>query len=327
MKKQPETAQMKEKTTFHINRLIEKGSQAVKLQFKQSSEECQTLFSNNDPLGEESSYSPVKGIVHKFTNRILWKISYRCAAHCQFCTRRRQIGTAEGDLKEDDIRHGLEYIASHPEVDDVILSGGDPFYTPRVTMRIIDGLTKVQSVKIIRIGTRLPIHAPESLKTPLQKELLKKISSVAKKQPLFILLHIEHPDELTLETIKAINLLKRTGAILLSQTVFLRNINDDEDILRRLFVSLYHLGVMPYYIYRCDYVQGLERFVCSVEKEQYIMTELRRCLSGIAVPTYIVDVPGAGKIPVPLAFWKGIDLSKCTDFNGKNIVIKETNRI
>lgn len=325
MKKEPETAQMKEKITPHINRLIEKGSQAVKLQFKQSFEDCQVLFSNNDPLGEESNYSPTRGIVHKFTNRILWKVSYRCAAHCQFCTRRRQIGTADGDLKEEDIRHGLEYIAGHSEVDDVILSGGDPFYTPRITMQIINGLIKIKSVKIIRIGTRLPILAPESLRTKPQKELLKKLASVAKKQPLFILLHIEHPDELTSETIKAVNFLKKTGAILLSQTVFLRNINDNKDILRRLFVSLYHLGVMPYYIYRCDYVQGLERFVCSIKKEQYIMTELRRCLSGIAIPTYIVDVPGTGKIPVPLAFWNGIDLSKCTDFNGKNVVITEIN--
>ncbi len=324
MKKEPETAQMKEKITLHINRLIEKGSQAIKLQFKRSSEDYQALFSNNDPLGEESRYSPVKGIVHKFKNRILWKVSYRCAAHCQFCTRIRQIGTADGDLEEEDINTGLGYIAKHSEVDDVILSGGDPFYTPQTTIRIIDGLSKIQSVKVIRIGTRLPVHAPESLETPLQKALLKKLSDIAKKQPLFILLHIEHTDELTLETIKAINLLKRTGAILLSQTVFLKNINDDKDILEKLFVSLYHLGVMPYYIYRCDYVQGLERFVCSIEKEQHIMTELRRRLSGIAIPTYIVDVPGVGKIPVPLAFWKGIDLSECTDFNDKTIVIKET---
>lgn len=324
MKKESETAQMKEKITPHINKLIEKGSQAIKLQFKQFSDSCKALFPDSDPLGEESRYSPIKGIVHKFTNRILWKVSYRCAAHCQFCTRRRQIGTADGDLMEKDIKLGLEYIAEHSEVDDVILSGGDPFYTPRITMRIIEGLAKIQSVKIIRLGTRLPIHNPKSLETSLQKKLLKKLSRIAKKQPLFILLHIEHPDELTSETIKAINILKRTGAILLSQTVFLRNVNDDKDILEKLFISLYHLGIMPYYIYRCDYVRGLERFVCPIEKEQRIMTELRRNLSGIAIPTYIVDVPGTGKIPVPLSFWKGIDLSECTDFNDKNIVLKET---
>lgn len=324
MKKESETAQMKEKTTPHINKLIEKGSQAIKLQFKQSSDSCKVLFPDSDPLGEESRYSPIKGIVHKFTNRILWKVSYRCAAHCQFCTRRRQIGTADGDLTEKDIELGLEYVAGHSEVDDIILSGGDPFYTPRITMRIIEGLAKIKSIKIIRIGTRFPIHAPKSLGTPIQKKLLKKLSSISKKQPLFILLHIEHPDELTSETIGAINLLKRTGAILLSQTVFLRNVNDDKDILEKLFISLYHLGIVPYYIYRCDYVRGLERFVCTIEKEQRIMTELRRNLSGIAIPTYIVDVPGTGKIPVPLAFWKGIDLSECTDFNDKNIVLKET---
>ncbi len=326
MKKRLETVQMREKVTPHINRLIESGNQAIKLQFKQSSEDCPVplLFSDDDPLGEESNYSPIKGIIHKFTNRVLWKVSYRCAAHCQFCTRRRQIGNKDGDLTVEDIKCGLEYLAMHSEVDDVILSGGDPFYTPKITLRIIEGLIRIQSVKVIRIGTRLPIHAPKSLENPLQKKLLKKLSTIAKKRPLFILLHIEHPDELTIETVKAINLLKRTGAILLSQTVFLKNINDDKNILEKLFISLYHLGVMPYYIYRCDYVQGLERFVCSIEKEQQIMTDLRRCLSGIAVPTYIVDVPGTGKIPVPLAFWEGVDLSKCTDFNNRTIVIKET---
>lgn len=134
-------------------------------------------------------------------------------------------------------------------------------------------------------------------------------------------MHVDHPDELTSETVNALARLRRIGLILLSQTVFLKGINDDEGSLKKLFESLYHLGVIPYYIFRCDSVAGLERFVCNIQDERRIMTNLCRELSGIAVPTYVVDVPGRGKIPVPLEFWDGVDLSQCRDFDGERILI------
>jgi len=321
MEDKSELIELEEKITPHLESLIKKGSRPVELQFKRSLKINRGLFIEYDPLGEDSKYSPTKGIVHKFQNRILWKVSYRCAAHCQFCSRIRQIGSAEGDLTEEDIQIGFNYVKMHGEVDDVILSGGDPFVTIKNTLLILKGLSEIDSVKVIRIGTRLPIHQPSSFETITMKMLLNEIKIVSKNKPLFIIVHINHKDELDDEACKAIKILKETGAILLSQTVFLKEINDDVNILSDLFRYIYYLGVLPFYIYRCDYVKGLENFVCSIEKEQSIMTELRRHLSGIAIPLYVVDAPGKGKIPVPLAFWEGVNLTEYKDFDGNKMVI------
>jgi len=149
--------------------------------------------------------------------------------------------------------------------------------------------------------------------------LVEKLKQVSENKPVYILVHLNHPDELGPETKKVLTLLKRSCSNLLSQSVFLNGINDDPKVLGKLFTELYHIGVLPYYIYRCDSVSGLERFVCPIEKEKRIMTELRRTLSGIAIPTYVVDVPGRGKIPVPLDFWDGIDTSKCLDYDGLSV--------
>lgn len=311
---------MQEKITNHLLKLINKGSNAIKTQFMRSSEINKTIFSD-DSLGEESKYSPVKGIIHKYKNRVLWKVSYRCAAHCQFCTRRRQIGDMIGDLTSTDIKSGLLYIDSHPVIDDVILSGGDPFVTPRQTTHILDGLSQIKNVKVIRISTRLPIHLPQSFNSPSIRELLHIISLINQKLPIFIQIHVNHPDELCTDTLNSIKKIKETGVTILSQTVFLREINDDVNVLKELFTSLYRIGILPYYIYRCDYIKGLDKFICPIENEQKIMTELRRQLSGVAIPLYIIDVPGKGKIPVPLNFWDNIDMTFCKDFDGEIIHI------
>ena len=309
---------MKERITPHLQRLIEGGSKAVELQFQKVPEEkIQNIFSELDPLGEEVKYSPVKGITHKFGNRALFKVSYKCAAHCQFCTRTRQIGTREGDLSPAERDAALSYIRSHPEIDDVILSGGDPLYTPHITFELLQGLAKIKSVKVIRIGTRLPIHAPESFKSPLLKKVMREMRRISAKKPLHVLVNVSHADELTDLVEDVLKEIRKHCTAVFSQTVFLKGINDDVSVLSRLFNALYHIGVIPYYLYRCDYVKGLERFICDFEKERQIVSELRRTLSGIAVPEYIVDVPGKGKIPVPLDFWDGTDFSQCRDYEGK----------
>lgn len=310
---------MQERITPHLQNLIRSGSNAIEIQFKIPLQQEKAGFFELDPLGEESRYSPIKGLVHKFQNRILWKVSYRCAAHCQFCTRLRQIGTPEGDLTEDDVERGLEYVSSHPEIDDVILSGGDPFVTPQTTMHILDGLSTIPTVKIIRVDTRLPIHSPRSMQSPAVKELVQKLKTTNNERVVYILIHVNHADELTGEVKDSIGALRKTGILLLSQSVFLKDVNDDAQTLAVLFKELYHLGVIPYYIYRCDYVQGLESFIGDLDKERGIMTELRSTLSGIAVPTYVVDVSGRGKIPVPLKYWNLSEPNKCTDFDGNPI--------
>lgn len=310
---------MKELITSHLRALIAQGSLAIRSQFVAKNDVEESQFWSMDPLGEDTKYSPLKGLVRKYDNRVLWKVSYRCAAHCQFCTRARQVGSKEGDLTGRDVQHGLEYLCSHPEIDDVILSGGDPLFTPRQTLRILNGLAQIETVRVVRIGTRLPIHSPASLKTTLVTRLLKRVREISLEKAVYILLHVNHPDELTPEVQETIKLLEQKSTSVLSQTVFLHGINDNVRVLQRLFNELYYLGVRPYNIYRCDYVRGLERFVCNVQTERHIMTELRRTVSGIALPTYVVDVPGSGKLPVPLEFWDVPDITRCRDFDNNDI--------
>lgn len=310
---------MKEKYTPYLEKQFAKPE--IGEQYKIFPLDIFHRYEHLDPL-EEDSHQPVKGLVHKYENRALIKVSYRCAAHCRFCTRIRQIGTDAGDLNlEADVANIVNYIKTHPEITDVILSGGDPLYTPKQTLAILNQVADISSVKVIRIGTRLPVHNPVSFKSNLVQQVLEKVKEIAEHKPFYILIHFEHPDEVTEETVQVIRQLRKTGVTLLSQTVFLKGINNSYDTLKELFEKLYWNGITPYYIYRCDYVQGLEHFVCDMQEEIEIMTELRKNLSGIAYPTYIVDVEGKGKIPVPLNFWKTNEISTCTDFENQQIQI------
>lgn len=312
----------KEKITPHLQDLINKGSNAAYKQFISSDLKYKgkNNFLSCDPLGEDK-FVPVAGIVHKYSNRILWKASNECAAHCQFCTRRRQVGNHEGELTKKEINNCIEYISSHKEIEEIILSGGDPFFSPKKLGYILKKIAEIDSIKIVRVGTRLPIHLPQAFDDQELKRAVNSLAKLSKKLPVYILIHINHPDELTKESRKVIEYFRSKGLILMSQTVFLKDINDEFKTLHKLFKEIYFLGVIPYYIFRCDYVRGLEPFVCDIEKEQEIMTELTKRLSGIAVPTHVFDVPGKGKIPVPLDFWDGIDLSRCRDFEDKEVLI------
>lgn len=309
---------MKERITPHLRRKLP-HSEALARQFSSTDGEKLERFPDADPLGEEALYSPVKGVVHKYANRALLKVSYRCAAHCQFCTRNRQIGSPTGDLTDAQIEGAIRYISDHSEINDVILSGGDPLYTPLVTERIVEALQRIASVKVIRIGTRLPLHAPRSI---LSRSIRRVFERLAKgNHATYILLHINHVDELDEEVLTAIRTIRKYGFPLLAQTVFLRGVNDDDLVLERLFTTLYQHAVIPYYIYRCDYVAGLERYVCDPAVERAIMTSLRRRMAGLALPTYVIDVIGVGKIPVPLDFWQLESPLRCTDYIGNPIAL------
>jgi len=291
---------MKEKLTPYLRHM--QHHPAISGQYCISDAERAYNESYNDPLMEDA-HEVVKGLVHKYSNRALIKVSYQCAAHCRFCTRIRQIGNPSGTLSDQHIDDIVTYLLAHPEIDDVILSGGDPFYTPRITTGLLHRLQNTDSVRVLRIGSRMAVQSPASFSTPLVATLLETIAAVAAAKPFYILLHINHPHELTPQSLAVINMLRKTGATLLSQTVFLKDINDDYDVLFLLFKKLYHAGVMPYYIYRCDEVTGIQHFAACREKEIEIATRLRATLSGIACPTYIIDIPdGYGKIPVPLSF-------------------------
>lgn len=252
----------------------------------------------DDPLMEDS-HEPVRGLVHKYPNRALVKVSYRCAAHCRFCTRIRQIGDPAGTLKPADAKLLIRYLEAHPEIDDVILSGGDPLVTPAMTALLIRRIREIPSVKVLRIGTRLPLQEPDALNKKPQIALLDLIEETATRLPFHVLLHINHPDELTDASREAIRMLRTRRVTLLSQSVLLRAINDEADTLIDLFRELYHLGVIPYYLYRCDAVRGLERFLVDPERERSIYRSLRASLSGIACPLLVEDQAGGyGKQPL-----------------------------
>jgi len=292
---------LKEKVTPYLKNLS--TDPQIKLQYYISEYESQyDNGSYDDPLMEDK-HEAVKGLVHKYDNRALIKVSYQCAAHCRFCTRIRQIGNPEGTLNEQDIGNIIQYLKNNSQIEDVILSGGDPFYTPKLTMQLLQQLQMVESVKIIRIGTRMPLQSPNSFYTKTLEQLLEVIDEIGKRKPFYILLHVEHPSELTEEALDVITLLRNRRVTLLSQSVFLKGINDSFETLHELFTKLYFAGVVPYYLYHCDKVNGLQHFEVDSEKEIEIATRLHKELSGIACPTYIVDIKnGYGKIPVSLNF-------------------------
>jgi lysine 2,3-aminomutase len=284
---------MKEKISPFLKSISE--SKAIQAQYVKSP--CETAENYNDPLMEEK-HEVVKGLVHKYDNRALIKVSYLCAAHCRFCTRIRQIGNKNGNLTTVDMDNIANYLIENPQIDDVILSGGDPLYTPHLTTELLSKLKTIDSVKVIRIGTRLPFHSPKSFQSKSILKLLDLIDEIGQERPFYILVHIEHPDELTTETKAVIRQLRQLKVTLLSQTVFLKGVNDDFEILHQLFRQIYHLGIIPYYLYHCDNVKGLERFIGDKAKEKEIATQLRANLSGIACPLLVEDIEnGYGKIP------------------------------
>lgn len=303
------------KISKHLQSLAVK-SPAVKKQFYPQADE--EIFSSRaliDPLLEDTN-KKTRGLVHKYPKRVLIELTLSCAAYCRFCTRRREVSDVKkGVLNVADINNMVSYLKSVPTINEVILSGGDPLTAPKLLITALKKFSAMPQIKILRVHTRVPVSDPRFV----TKEILRSLSSAAKKKTLYLSVHFEHPDELTSRTIKAIENLRKTGAIMLSQSVFLKGVNDSYEVLESLFTSLSELGIRPYYIYRCDLVRGSEHFIVPIEKEVEIMTKLRKNLSGIAFPQYVVDTPnGSGKIPVPLGFWK-CDYGKFQDFENKEI--------
>jgi len=294
---------------------LAKKSQAIRKQFYPSKKEkksSQKAFI--DPLLEDK-FMPTRGICHKYPYRVLVELTLNCASFCRFCTRRRKVSDIKrGQLTRQDVDKMIKYVKSKPDIHEVVFSGGDPLVVPDLLVYALEKFYRLPQLKIIRIHTRVPVSDPRLL----NKKILDAFSKI-KKKTFYLSIHFEHPDELTPQTIKAIKKLRETGAILLSQSVFLKGINDSYLILKELFTRLAELGVRPYYIYHCDLVKGIEHFIVPIKKEIQIMTKLRKNTSGLAFPFHVIDAPnGSGKVPVPLAFWK-FDPPSFTDFKDKRI--------
>jgi len=264
--------------------------------FRMSVPNIQEMFDppclTDDPL-EEHQDMPVPGLVHRYRDRALLIATTMCSMYCRHCTRKRIAGTRENAISARRMRQAQEYLFNHPEITDVIVSGGDPLTMSDAAIEaVLSMLRSVPSVQVIRIGTRVPVVLPMRITDDL-------VNMLKKYHPLWINTHFNHPNELTDEARAACAKLADAGIPLGNQTVLLRGVNDDPQIIEQLCRGLISTRVRPYYMYQCDLVRGVEHFRTSVRKGMEIMEYLRGRISGIAIPTFVVDAPhGGGKIPV-----------------------------
>ena len=245
-----------------------------------------------DPCGEDS-HMPVPGLVHRYPDRVLLLVTDRCASYCRYCTRSRVVsGAGEQELTVD-LEGAFSYLEKHPEVRDVLLSGGDPLLLSDAKLNsILTRLRRIPSVEFIRIGTRIPIFLPQRI-TPELVNMLKT------HHPLWMSIHSNHPKEITREVSDSLGRLADAGIPLGNQSVLLKGVNDRVEILKELFHKLLLCRVRPYYLYQCDLITGSAHLRTTIREGQEIMEQLRGHTTGYAVPTYVVDGPGGGgKIPV-----------------------------
>ncbi|MBA2127678.1 lysine-2,3-aminomutase-like protein [Hyphomicrobium methylovorum] len=247
-----------------------------------------------DPIGDRIK-SPAPGVVHRYPDRVLLKIASVCPVYCRFCFRREMVGPENGEaLSATDFKAALAYIGANPGIWEVILTGGDPFVlSPRRIREATEALSHIGHVKVLRWHTRVPVVDSGRI-TPEFISALK-----ATQQTVFVGLHVNHPHELTPKARVAIASLVDAGLPMVSQTVLLRGVNDDANTLEALMRALVELRVKPYYLHHGDLAPGTAHFRTTVEQGQDLMRELRRRLSGLALPTYVLDIPGAhGKVPL-----------------------------
>jgi len=245
-----------------------------------------------DSLAEDR-HSPVPGLVHRYPDRVLMLITTQCASYCRYCTRSRIVGDATQNFNRREHEAQLDYIRRTPQIRDVLISGGDGLtLAPKLLESALRGLREIPHVEIIRIGSRVPVFLPQRIDDELCEML-------AKYHPLWLNIHVNHPNEMTPEVARACDKLSRAGVPLGNQSVLLAGINDCVHVQRELVQRLVENRVRPYYIYQCDLVEGAGHFRTPVGKGLEIMEGLRGHTSGYAVPQYIIDAPGGGgKIPV-----------------------------
>jgi lysine 2,3-aminomutase len=241
----------------------------------------------DDPL-DETKDSPIHGLIHRYPDRVALIVTTTCANYCRYCTRSRMAGRGVSANLEE----AFNYIIRTPEVRDVLITGGDPLILPDEKLEyILTRLHSIPHVEFIRIGTKVPAVLPQ--------RVTKGLCEILREHHPWLSLHFTHPDECTLETKVACNMLADAGCPLGSQTVLLKGINDNVDTLKSLFHKLLVMRVRPYYLYQCDPITGSAHFRTSVAKGLEMIEGLRGWTSGYAVPTYVIDAPdGGGKIPM-----------------------------
>jgi lysine 2,3-aminomutase len=247
-----------------------------------------------DPIGD-LAHSPVEGIVHRYPDRVLLKVVHVCPVYCRFCFRREMVGPQGlGTLSGAQLEAALAYIRAHPEIWEVILTGGDPFVlSPRRLGEIMAGLAGIEHVRVVRLHTRVPVVEPERV----TDELVLALTSAGKAT--YVALHANHPREFAPAARRAVARLVDAGIPLVSQTVLLRGVNDDPAVLEALMRTFVENRVKPYYLHHPDLAPGTSHFRLSIAEGQALVRDLRGRVSGLCQPTYVLDLPGGhGKVPL-----------------------------
>ncbi|MGA2818610.1 MAG: lysine-2,3-aminomutase-like protein [Xanthobacteraceae bacterium] len=268
---------------------------------------------SSDPIGDDI-FSPVEGVVHRYPDRVLLKVVNACAVYCRFCFRREMVGPARGGLSPAALAAALDYIGRHPQIWEVILSGGDPLVlSARRLMDAVTRLAAIAHVKVIRVHTRVPVVAPERIDAAL-------IRALRTDKATFVVLHINHPRELTKEARAACARFVDAGIPLLSQSVLLRGVNDDVETLGALMRTLIECRIKPYYLHQADLAPGTAHLRTTIAEGQTLMRGLRGRYSGLCQPTYVLDIPdGHGKSPIGPNYLSE-DGTAIEDFNGRRHV-------
>jgi lysine 2,3-aminomutase len=245
-----------------------------------------------DSLAEDM-HSPIAGLVHRYPDRVLMLVTTQCASYCRYCTRGRIVGNPNATFSREEFEKQIEYLKRTPQVRDVLLSGGDPLVlAPKLLEELLTRIREIPHIEVIRIGSRVPVFMPMRITDELT-DMLRQF------HPLWLNIHVNHPNEISAELAEACDRLSSAGIPLGNQSVLLRGINDCVNIQRKLVQALVQIRVRPYYLYQCDLVEGAGHFRTPVAKGIEIIEGLRGHTSGFAVPTYVVDAPGGGgKIPV-----------------------------
>ncbi len=291
--------------------LIERMDDPLWRQAIPSSLETEDVLTSGDPLSEEQQ-SPVKSIIHRYPDRVIFLVSNKCAMYCRYCMRKRKVGddTRHFSIHGESIEAGIDYIRRHNAVSDVILSGGDPLLleTPEIDF-LLSSLFSIPHVDVVRIHSRIPCTLPQRITENL-------VSVLQQYRPLYINTHFNHPAEMTDEASRACSKLADAGIPLGCQSVLLKGVNDNKKTMQHLMKSLIKNRIRPYYLHHPDQVKGTGHFRLPVKKGLDIMASLRGFHSGICVPHYMIDLPGGGgKVPLLPDYVDQISDEKMTVIN------------
>ncbi|MFQ3621394.1 MAG: KamA family radical SAM protein [Spirochaetales bacterium] len=273
---------------YYLNQVGKDSGDPIRLQCIPREEEGNVgSLETEDPLADQA-YSPLPRLVHRYRDRVLLLVTDQCALHCRFCFRRHFVGQGKGVIRQSELDRIVAYLKAHPEVREVILSGGDPLtLSDDRFFALVDTLRFARPGIVLRVSSRLPVVLPFRI-------TLRFVYNLRLRQPFWFVLHVNHPRELTEEADLALKRLAHAGIPLLAQTVLLRGVNDSVSTLEELFRALVARRVKPYYLFQADLAAGTSHFRVPLKQGLALMEQLRSRLSGVALPVYALDLPGGG---------------------------------